>query len=34
MARVQTLLDDLTGAAILTATGASWQEQGDRTTRR
>jgi hypothetical protein len=25
---VQTLLDDLTGAAILTATGAWWQEQG------
>lgn len=27
-ARVQTLLDDLTGAAVLTAAGAWWQEQG------
>ncbi|MBP8293224.1 MAG: hypothetical protein KAX65_10650, partial [Caldilineaceae bacterium] len=27
-ARVQTLMDDLTGSAILTAAGASWQEQG------
>jgi uncharacterized protein YfaS (alpha-2-macroglobulin family) len=27
-ARAQTLLDGLTGAAILTAAGASWQEQG------